>query len=245
MGEWRPGEVEQPALTINEPLYFVAGRNDGETTARFQISFKYRLFDTDGVVVKHAPWLEKLHFGYTQTSLWNLSEDSAPFEDSSYRPSLFWEFENLRIGDLPELLLLRAGYEHESNGQGGEDSRSLDTLFIFPACEGKLWGRSLVVGSKLYFYLDQEKDIEDYRGYADLIFRYGNEDSWLLAALWRHGAKNRNTVQFDLSYPVRKRIMARTGGYIYLQAFQGYGESLLTYDQREDMNVRIGFAIVR
>lgn len=247
VGEWRPGEVaEQPVLTINEPMYFVAGRDGGETRARFQFSFKYRLFDADGYLVKYLSWLEKLHLGYTQTSLWNLSADSAPFEDSSYRPSFFWEFERIRSGVLPDLL--RFGYEHESNGQGGDDSRSIDTLFILPAWEEQLRERHLAVGVKLYVYLDQageNRDIENYRGYGDLILRYGSEDSWLAAVLWRHGARHKDTLQVDLSYPLRKKFLARAGGYLYLQAFHGYGESLLSYDQQQSMEVRLGFAIVR
>jgi len=247
VGEWRPGgDADQTALSINEPMYFVVGRDGGDTKARFQFSFKYRIFDADGVVVQHAPWMENLHLGYTQTSLWNLSADSKPFEDSSYRPSFFWEFQKNRGGALPDFL--RAGYEHESNGQGGMESRSIDTLFILPVWETQMWKRNLVVGAKLYVYLDQEeenRDIEDYRGYADLIIRYGNEDGWLLASLWRHGERNKNTVQFDLSYPIRKKFLARAGGYFYVQAFHGYGESLLGYDQNQELRIRLGFAIVR
>ena len=247
IGEWRPGEVtEQPALSINEPMYFVVGRDSGETIGRFQFSFKYRIFDADGSVVQHAPWMENLHFSYTQTSLWNLSADSKPFEDSSYRPSFFWEFRKQRTGARPDFL--RAGYEHESNGQGGEDSRSIDTLFIFPAWEISLREWNLFVGSKLYAYLDQDKensDIEDYRGYGDLILRYGQEDGWLGAVLWRYGLEKRNSVQLDLSYPIRKPFLARAGGYFYLQAFHGYGESLLSYNQNQELAVRVGFAIVR
>ncbi len=247
VGEWRPGgDADQTALSINEPMYFVVGRDGGDSKARFQFSFKYRMFDSDGVVVQHAPWMEKLHFGYTQTSLWNLSGDSKPFEDSSYRPSFFWEFQKNRGGTLPDFL--RAGYEHESNGKGGEDSRSIDTLFIFPAWDISIGEGNLFVGAKLYAYLDQgeeNSDIEDYRGYGDLILRYGQEDGWLGAVLWRYGMENRNTVQFDLSYPIRKPFLARAGGYFYLQAFHGYGESLLSYNQNQELAVRIGLAIVR
>lgn len=237
---------EELALTTNEPVYFVVGRNDGDTKARFQFGFKYRIFDADGIVVENVPWLEKFHFAYTQTSLWNLSADSSPFEDSSYRPSFFWEFKRPQIGKMPDFL--RVGYEHESNGQGGDQSRSIDTLFILPVWETSMESRSLVVGTKFYVYTDQgrqNQDIEAYRGYADLIMRYGREDGWLMAGLWRHGTSNKNTVQLDLSYPIRKRIFARAGGYFYVQSFYGYGETLLTYNQREDLNIRFGFAIVR
>lgn len=254
MGQSNPLENgEEPALWINEPMYFVLGRNDGDTRARFQFSFKLRMFDNGSVLIRNAPWLEKLHLAYSQTSLWNLSAASSPFEDTSYRPSFFWEFPKPQIRTLPELL--RFGYEHESNGQGDEPdgqgrsrSRSIDTLFIFPFWTTQVGGRTLVAGPKVYGYVSkghENQDIARYRGHTDLIVRYGNEDSWLVNALWRHGTENHNTVQLDLSYPFRKKFFSRTGGYFYVQTFSGYGESLLTYDQRQDFTVRFGFAIVR
>ena len=247
VGEWKPYESEnEPILSINEPIYFVVGKDDGETIARFQFSFKYLMFDPDSVVVKKIGLLKNFNFAYTQTSLWNLSADSKPFEDTNYRPSFFWEFRKTQGGLSPAFL--RTGYEHESNGQGGEDSRSIDTLFFFPAWATLVKGHQLIVGTKLYSYLDQERnnrDIEDYRGFADLLLRYGNEDGWLVSMLYRYGMENKNTIQLDLSYPIRKKFLARAGGYFYLQAFHGYGESLLTYDQKQDLQLRLGFAIVR
>lgn len=56
----------ETALSSHEPMYFVAGSR-GNTTARFQLSFKYRLFDPDGWAADF-PWvglLTGLHFGYT------------------------------------------------------------------------------------------------------------------------------------------------------------------------------------
>ena len=118
--------ANEPALSVNEPMYFVIG---SRTTARFQFSFKYRLFDPDSLPVEWFSPLSGLHFGYTQTSLWSLGEDSAPFHDTSYRPSLFWQSASLGKGGLtPDLL--RGGYEHESNGKDGTSSRSIDTLFV-------------------------------------------------------------------------------------------------------------------
>ena len=241
-----PPEEQEPALSINEPTYIVGGKNDGEARIRFQFSFKYRLFDSQWGVAKHVPSLAKLHFGYTQRSLWNISAESRPFEDSSYRPSFFWEFIKSRSGRMPDFL--RFGFEHESNGQSGENSRSLNTLFAFPAWQTQLANRDLFVGIKPFVYLSQgenNSDIEDYRGYAELHVHYGNANSWLISALWQHGTEDKNAIQLDLSYPIRKEVIARNGGYFFIQTFYGYGESLLTYDQKQDVNIRLGFAFVR
>lgn len=237
--------TENRALTIDEPMYFVIGHDD-DTTGRFQFSFKYRMFAEDGEIVGLVPWLERFHFGYTQTSLWNLSDDSAPFEDTSYRPSFFWQFFTPAEGWRPDYL--RTGVEHESNGEAGAESRSINTVYFSSAWQTRLGGRDLVIAPKVYGYLSkgsENEDIEDYMGNADLVVRYGKEDGLLLAGLWRHGNAGYNTYQLDVSYPIRKNIFARTGGYVYLQAFRGYGESLATYDVKTDLQVRIGFAIVR
>lgn len=96
----------EPPLTENEPVYFGMGWRGG-TSARFQLSFKYRLFDQALGWGRDQPWLSGFYLGYTQTSLWNLSGDSKPFRDTSYRPSLFWAWE--RIDAKTWIDALRAG----------------------------------------------------------------------------------------------------------------------------------------
>lgn len=249
--EWRLAEdpAEEDALTIYEPMYFVAGGSateGGDVTARFQISFKYRMFSEDGAIVDWLPWLEKFHLGYTQTSLWNLTAESKPFEDTNYKPSFFWEFSTPQFGWKPDYW--RFGYEHESNGQAEATSRSIDMLFVQPAWGFRLGDEDLVFSPKFYTYLnrgEENEDIIDFRGRADITVRYGSEDSFLASMTTRYGLSDKGSLQLDLSYPIRQPIFSRAGGYIYLQIFHGYGESLVTYDQKEDLNVRLGFAIVR
>lgn len=237
--------ADEPALSVNEPIYFVVGDNGG-LNARFQLSFKYRLFDFDSRPVKWFPLLSRLHFGYTQISLWDLGEESAPFHDSSYRPSFFWQGALSSNGLMPDLL--RAGFEHESNGQDDMNSRSINTLFAQPVWHTKFSdGRTLIFAPKLYGYLDKDDnpDIQCYRGYADWNFRYGHEDGWIVATQLRNGTSGYGSAQIDLSYPLRKPLFARTGGFLHFQLFTGYGESLLDYNLDRGMQARVGFSIVR
>lgn len=236
---------EEAALSVNEPIYIVVGGR-GDIKARLQFSFKYRVFDKDSDMVKDYPWMESFHFAYTQTSLWNVSEDSAPFEDSSYKPSFFWDIYTKKSGYWPAFV--RTGYEHESNGQGEEASRGIDTLFFWPIWGGIKNENDWLIAPKFYVYASKSnnnEDINEYRGHTDLLLRYGSEDDWLFSTTLRRADKNRNMIQMDISLPVRKKIFSRTGGYIYMQIFQGYGESLLSYDEKQDIQFRIGFAIVR
>ena len=241
---------DEAALSANEPTYFVLGSRGG-ANARFQLSFKYRLVEPDGFVGQTLPFLRNLHFGYTQTSVWDLGAESKPFRDTSYRPSLFWQWKlggdpMLSDGALP--MRLRAGYEHESNGKDGTNSRSIDMLFVQPAWRWQYSdGRALVLAPKVYGYLDKadNPDIQRYRGYADWILRYGKEDGWMLGAQFRRGTAGYGNAQLDLSYPLRDAMFARTGGFLHFQLFSGYGETLLDYNQHRQTQIRIGFSIVR
>lgn len=237
------GRSVQDLLTPNEPMYFVVG-SDGDTTGRLQLSFKYRLFDPETRLVRRQPWTAGMYFGYTQTSLWNLSEDSKPFEDTSYRPSLFWQNLERRSGWRPDGL--RIGYEHESNGEADTRSRSLDTLFFHPGWFFEIGRNELLLAPKFSLYLarsDENRDIEKYRGHVEVLARFGREDSWEVSTTAR--ASERGSLQIDLSYPLRTRVFSRTGGFLYLQLFHGYGQSLMHYDEKEEWQLRIGFAFVR
>lgn len=237
-------QTPDSALTPHEPVYFVAGGGEGDDIkARFQFSFKYRIFDLEAPLVENNPWLKNLYLTYTQTSLWNWSETSVPFEDTSYKPSLFYE-----VGETLLATGFRFGYYHESNGQADAGSRSMDTLFIQPVWATRVFGRDLFFSPRILAYLtkgDENPDLTDYRGYVDYNLRYGNEDGLILQTLYRYGKGDHHTVQLDLSYPIRTPIALRTGGFVFLQLYSGYGESMLTYNERINLTARIGFGIVR
>jgi outer membrane phospholipase A len=238
--------ADEPGLSVNEPMYFVLGGNGDDFTARFQLSFKYRLLDPDSLPVEWFPPLAGLHFGYTQTTLWDLGEDSAPFRDTSYRPSLFWQGTLSGQGWMPTLL--RTGFEHESNGKDEANSRSLNLLFAQPAWHMAFAdGKSLIFAPRFHGYLDKDDnpDIQRYRGHVDWIFRYGHENGWLLTGQLRRGAADHGSAQLDLTYPLRRPLFARTGGFLHFQLFKGYGESLLDYNVEQDLQARVGISIVR
>ncbi len=144
-------------------------------------------------------------------------------------------------------IYFRIGYEHESNGQSENISRSIDTIFSLLLWKRDIKENTLIFGIKPYIYIfkgSHNEDIQNYRGFNDFLIRYGNEDKGILSFLYRRGTK-KNTFQIDLSYPIRKKIFSRAGGYFYIQVFYGYGETLIKYDKKEGSNIRFGFAIVR
>jgi phospholipase A1/A2 len=237
--------INEPVLSANEPMYFVVGGHRG-LSARFQLSFKYRLFDADSLSVASLPLLGKLYFGYTQNSLWDLSANSAPFRDTSYRPSLFWQGAVRGENWMPALM--RAGIEHESNGKDGVNSRSNNIVFAQPIWRTSFADRrALIFTPKVYGYLEKSDnpDIQNYRGRIDWNFRYGDDEGWLFDAQLRHGSAGHGSALLALSYPLRQMLSPRTGGFIHFQLFNGYGETLLDYDQSHGTQARVGFSIVR
>lgn len=240
-----PGD--EPALSANEPMYFVVGKNDHTgMDARFQLSFKYRPFDSEGSVATFIPPLSNVYFAYTQTTLWDLGENSSPFRDTSYRPSAFYRW----VGTGRELYPneWRIGAEHESNGQSGDNSRSLNTIFIRPTWNFDLTnGRQLSFSPKIQHYSSKNdnSDIQQYRGYVDWQLRYGREDGLILGGLYRHGTGGYSSGQLDVSYPVSDRIFARTGAFLHLQLLSGYGETLLDFNKNNDTQIRLGLSIAR
>ena len=236
------------ALSEHEPMYFVAGSR-GPTTARFQLSFKYRIFDPDGWVsdLGVGPALTGLHFGYTQTSTWDWSGDSKPFRDTSYKPSFFYELGPYRKIGSRHTLSAQAGYEHQSNGRDGTESRSIDTLFLKPTWRWDIDSNTHLAASvKVFDYMSKDannRDIADYRGNALLNLRYGNDDGWLLQAEGYPGHKG--ALQLDLSYRLKRLLLADAGGFLHFQYFNGYGESLIDYNRSGPAQFRVGFSIVR
>jgi len=234
----------EPPLSENEPMYFVIGASS-HWSARFQLSFKYRLFDYDAGFGRDQPWLTGFYFAYTQTSLWDLEGESKPFFDTSYRPSLFWRW--LSSGDRTWIDGVRVGLEHESNGQAGIESRSLNTLFIRPEWRWKTASLgNYEFTPKAYVYLDKSDnpDIQEYRGYVDWRVRWDSGDNWIITALGRLGTAGKGSIQVDLARRARDLKIGPVSGYFYMQYFNGYGESLRDYDKRHTAQLRFGLAII-
>jgi phospholipase A1/A2 len=242
-GRRAPGQYEPP-LSENDPMYFIVGAREGYS-ARFQLSFKYRLFDTGTGFGRDQPWLSGFYFGYTQNSLWDLSSDSKAFRDTSYRPQLFWKWD--RADEKTFVDSFRIGFEHESNGRDGERSRSINTAFIRPEWHHSLGnGHEIQFTPKVYSYLnkDENPDIEQYRGHVDWRLRYDAAGEWVATAVGRRGTTGKGSLLLDLSKRARDLRFGPVGGYFHLQYFTGYGEDILDYNVRRKSQVRIGFAIV-
>jgi outer membrane phospholipase A len=234
-------------LSFYEPMYIADGIN-GHQSARFQLSLKYRLLVPDDPASKR--FLDNLYFGYTQTSIWDLTADSKPFRDTSYRPTLFYYLADTGLrSNWFSRVGIQTGLEHESNGQGGAASRSINTAYVKPIITfGAPDANQLTIAPKAYYYLqyDDNPDIARYRGYVDLMIKYGRADGLELATTLRKGNHGwYGSIDTALTYPLSKLLGSKWGGFVYAGYFNGYGEDILDYNQRQHWIARIGYSISR
>lgn len=242
-------ELYQPYLknlAAYEPMYFLVGADPEKS--KFQFSFKYRLFNPERTLAQKRSWIKGFHFAYTQTSFWDLKSESKPFDDTSYKPEFFFLSPNIRI-PWASGFYLKTGFQHESNGQGGESSRSTNFLYIKPIYiayhESSKLG--IMIAPKIWTYIANEDennpDLKDYRGYFDLETKLGKADSFVLGSHFRW-AKEGASIELDLTYPLHQSVFKNLDLYFQVQYVNALAESLLNYKDRNEA-LRLGFAIVR
>ncbi|HEY4318597.1 MAG TPA: phospholipase A [Herbaspirillum sp.] len=235
-------------ISFKDPTYFIIGNSGRDFSAKFQLSFKYRIFQPDDP--RSRGLIDNLYLGYTQFSIWDLQAPSSPFRDTNYRPSLYYFLPDLGVANsVVSRMSVAAGLEHESNGQDGAKSRGLNIAFVEPSVSfGKLDDYHFTVAPKIYGYLgplSDNRDIADYRGNVDLKLSFGKPDGVAFSTLLRKGRNsNAGSADSQLSYPL-SQLIPGTAGYLFANYFYGYGESLLTYNQKITPQFRIGFSLSR
>jgi len=241
--------VDKPpplAVSVYEPVYFLVG-GDGGLNSKFQISFRYRLFDDKGKLARKFTWIDDLYLSFSQTALWDLGDLSKPFKDSSYRPRLFFaNYDLARAFDGRLRLGVEAGAGHESNGKEGEESRSFNMFYVRPMLTaGDPDGLRVYFGPLIHNYVaaNENPDLKDYRGYVDWLVGIGSKGGLDFWATFRKGERsNYGSAEINVSYPLSK-ISADLTGWLMLQYFGGYGESLLDYSSKLDSQLRLGIAV--
>lgn len=235
-------------ISFYKPMYFLVGTDPEKS--KFQVSFKYRFFNPEKPLAKRYPWVEGFHLGYTQTSFWDLASDSAPFEDTSYQPEIFFISPRIKTGiSSLDGLFIKTGYQHESNGRGGTMSRSTNYAYIEPILlfynEQKRSGIKL--SSKFWCYVDNEEennpDIEDYKGYFNLGITLGKADALVVDTNFQWADKGAS-VQVDATYPLDGLFFNHLDMYLHVNYSNTLAESLINFREREEA-VRIGLSIVR
>ncbi len=235
--------VDNPfVLTPHKPTYFLpiyySSRLDEEaflgaseadedldnTEFKYQLSLKFPIV-YDVVGRNTSLWL-----GYTQLSYWQAYNDtiSAPFRDTNYEPELFitTQPKSEFLGIKPEYVSY--GVVHESNGQSGALSRSWNRIYVDFLFEKE----NTAISIKPWYRFpensenDDNPDIDEYYGYGEIRLLHVIED-YSIDVLMRNNldfSDNKGAFQIGVNFP----LWGKSRGY--LQYFNGYGQSLLDYN---------------
>ena len=201
---------------------------------KFQISFKKSLFENIFGVD------DKLFLAYTQTSWWQTTAPSAPFRETNYEPEIFLDIPFTSSQSI--LKSYRVGLAHQSNGRLAQ-SRSWNRAYL----SGKILYSGILIEPRVWYRFkedektnpsdingDDNPDILDYLGYGDLTISYPYKKN-LFSSIVR-----KKSIQLDWTFP----IYGLKDVFGYLQYFNGYGESLVDYDEKVE-KIGLGFAITR
>ncbi len=197
---------------------------------------------------------ESINVAYTQKVWWQLYSLSAPFRETNYAPEVFIVVPTSRgIDKRSGLKALKLGYIHESNGQEGYRSRSWNRLYLTGMWQWdnlllatRIWHR--IPENKKYigyydgapnpktglyepnFSGDDNPYIEEYLGYGDIRINYlykKHQFGALLRYNFGSGGTHRGAFDLHWSYP----FLHSSNTFWYVKFFNGYGESLIDYDQ--------------
>jgi phospholipase A1/A2 len=207
------------------------GENLDDVEAKFQISFKLRLWTTEDR--RWGVWA-----GYTQQNQWQVynAEVSRPFRETNYMPELFASYRpGLEFGGF-RWNLLNVGYTHQSNGASDILSRSWDRMVATFGFERE----NFALLAKAWYpfnYKEDNPDITDYYGYGSLTAIYKWRDHSF--ALMGRGSlsKGKGAAEFTWMSP---RLLGPLRAYV--QGFTGYGESLIDYNWSQN-TIGAGIAI--
>jgi phospholipase A1 len=226
-----------PPFTIFKDNYFISGAPLGTTPtsenadAKFQISFKQRLFD------KPLPFGIFAHIIFTQKSFWDIYRESLPFRETNYNPGLFLVKPIFQNDLLRGVAIITV--EHESNGRDSIFSRSWNFVSVEYA---HIFSQKLAVHFRARLPFNSKTrynpDLLKYVGYFDLeLHLVPIERRLFLDVIVAKGATwgKTGSLQADLSFQPWKK----GNQYLVVQWFHGFAESLVDYNEKTDM-LRIG-----
>lgn len=208
------------------------------TETQFQLSIKFPL------LIDLFDDTFDIYAAYTNRFFWQIYyENSAPFRETNHEPEMWVQFH-----PNWELLGFRNtwnsfGINHQSNGRGGSLSRSWNRLFAWITFERG----NLALSIKPWYRLpereenDDNPDITDYLGHFELSASYALGDN-VFSFMSRNNLESgfsKGAVQLSWSFPLGNWPYLRG----YVQYFNGYGRSLIEYNQHANV-IGVGLSLI-
>ena len=218
-----------PYFGLYKDNYFTVGTTVGvQKPSRTNSDVKFQISIAQKLTRSVLPWHTYIFLMYTQKTFWNVFEKSLPMHDLNFNPGIGWSkpfFNKDRyVGKLTLLL------EHESNGRDSIQSRSWNRISIGGSVLIDPW---IMVHGKVWIPIidgQNNRDILNYCGIYQTGVEIATPDRkfiWDITFVKRKGWNlNFNTI-FEFSW----RFHKKSNQYFFLQYYNGYGESLLDYNQ--------------
>jgi phospholipase A1 len=210
------------------------------TEARLQLSVRTKI-GAGFLPVDRFGLRDSLWFGYTQQSAWQLFSPSIsrPFRNTDHEPELIYILPTPM--DLPGGWKLRytgLSLNHQSNGQSLPLSRSWNRAILMTGLDK---GDQFTVAARVWNRIPDGDETDDNPGIDDLVGRGEVLAGW--------NVNPANTVSFTLRHSLARqangsyrlewlralgdgnRAGKPSGLRLHLQLFNGYGDSLVDYNQ--------------
>lgn len=189
---------------------------------QYQLGFKMKAVET-AFELPVDVW-----FGYTQNSFWQAGnrEASSPFRETNYQPEVML-VTPLNFSVLgANLKFLNLGFNHQSNGQSSTLSRSWNRIYAQVGLERGRLSMTARVWKRINESLedDNNPDIVDYLGRAELTGNYRMDGHEFSAVLRHNFSTNKGATQLAWAFPFAGPLKG------YVQWFSGYGQSLIDYN---------------
>ena len=226
-------------FSLYKDNYFIAGTTLGSRPSTTNSDIKFQVSIAQRLTKSTLPFNSYFFIFYNQKVFWNVFENSMPVHDFNFNPGV--GFSKLliakdRIVGKASLLL-----EHESNGKDSIYSRSWNRISL---CGSFYISPQFMIHAKYWIPIidgKHNKDILKYCGiYQNGIQvmsrdkRYGMAVTVVKRKGWN---MNVNTI-IELNF----RMFKQENQYLFLQYYNGYGESLIDYNQYHS-RIRLGFVI--
>ncbi|MDK6079281.1 phospholipase A [Massilia varians] len=189
---------------------------------QYQLGFKMKAVET-AFELPIDVW-----FAYTQNSFWQAdnSEASSPFRETNYQPEVMVVTPLNFSAFGANLKYLNLGLVHQSNGQTSTLSRSWNRIYAQVGIERGRFSMTARVWKRLNerFEDDDNPDIIDYMGRAELSGTYRMDGHEFSAMLRRNLSTSKGATQLGWAFPLAGPLK----GYVHW--FSGYGQSLIDYN---------------
>ena len=230
---------QEPYFSLYRDNYFTAGTTLGSKPTSKNSDIKFQVSIAQRITKSVLPFNSYFFIFYNQKVFWNVFENSMPVHDFVFNPGIGFSkllISKNRVVGKASLLI-----EHESNGKDSINSRSWNRISL---CGSIYISPQFMIHAKYWIPIidgTHNKDIMRYSGIFQNGIQVMSRDKrygMAITVVKRQGWNLSFNTIIELNY----RLFKQENQYLFLQYYNGYGESLIDYNKYHS-RLRVGFVI--